>query len=404
MPDSHVELCCASLSTCLTSALSVVGSVDVSGLDSSRVDSLLSDVRRLQRGLDGLVVRLGGRAAELAADGTSGSAEEVLRGSGAVGARQARREARRSEIASDLPELAAAVSDGRTTGEHVDAVARGLSKVAEDDRAKLPLAHIVAKAEELPVEAFDRFLKRQVERVTASKLRDTIAKREASEFRHWFDERTGMGRFAGALEPERYEVLVNAVEQRTVELARRDNRPLTVNLAAAALVELSQGSSGPGARPAITVVVDHQTIADERTNRSICQTENGHDLPLESVARLLCDATVRRVELDESCVPIRVGRKYRTATDAQWAALKAVHDSCAWDGCQAPISWCQAHHILEWEHGGRTDLENLVPLCAQHHHRVHEGQWHIKLLPDRSLVIHRPDGTHHKTVPTPMRC
>ena len=97
-------------------------------------------------------------------------------------------------------------------------------------------------------------------------------------------------------------------------------------------------------------------------------------------------------------------RKYRTDTDAQWAALKAVYRSCAWDGCTAPISWCQAHHIKPWDRHGPTDLDNLIPLCSRHHHRVHEGGWHIKLLADWSLRIHRPDGALAANVPTPRRC
>jgi hypothetical protein len=112
---------------------------------------------------------------------------------------------------------------------------------------------------------------------------------------------------------------------------------------------------------------------------------------------------MRRVTLDNG-VPIDVGRHYRTATDAQWAAIKAIHSTCAWGGCDAPISWTQLHHIHEWKHGGPTDLDNLVPLCSRHHHRVHEGKWSIKLLPDRTLEIHKPDGTHHQTVQPPQRC
>jgi hypothetical protein len=43
----------------------------------------------------------------------------------------------------------------------------------------------------------------------------------------------------------------------------------------------------------------------------------------------------------------------------------------------------------------QSDLANLVPLCSRHHHAVHEGQWTIKLLPDRTLRVFRPDGAHH---------
>ncbi|MGH1490502.1 MAG: hypothetical protein ACRBK7_14125, partial [Acidimicrobiales bacterium] len=53
------------------------------------------------------------------------------------------------------------------------------------------------------------------------------------------------------------------------------------------------------------------------------------------------------------------------ATDAQWAAIKAIYPSCAWDGCSAPIGWCQAHHIHEWENGGVTDLAVRLRLTKQ---------------------------------------
>ena len=53
------------------------------------------------------------------------------------------------------------------------------------------------------------------------------------------------------------------------------------------------------------------------------------------------------------------------------------------------------------EHGGLTDLVNLLPLCHKHHHLVHEGAWQLKLLPDRTLKIYRPNGEHSETVPPP---
>lgn len=204
-----------------------ISDVDVSEFGTADVETVLAEVRRVQRGLDGLVMRLGARTTELAAAGRSGSSEETLRGAGGVGSRQARREAARAGMAVELPELAAAVLAGATSGEHVDSVVRHLSKVPEVDRKDLPLEEIVAKAAQLPVETFDRFMRRQVDGVVGVRLADAAAKREASEFRHWFDDRSGMGRFTGALDPERFEVLVNAVEQKTVELAGRDNRSRT---------------------------------------------------------------------------------------------------------------------------------------------------------------------------------
>ena len=216
-----------------------------------------------------------------------------------------------------------------------------------------------------------------------------------------------MGRFSGALDPERYEMLTDAIDRRTASLASGSEEAVekNANLAVAALIDLVT-SDGSGARPlpSVTVIVDAETLARGPHPATVAETAAGHALSPESIARLCCDATLRRVVFDSDGVPIDVGRRHRTATEAQWAALKAVYSSCGWGGCAAPIGWCQAHHIREWEHGGPTDLDNLVPLCSRHHHLVHEGRWRLRLLGDRALELRRPDGTLQATVPRPMRC
>ncbi|MEM9650799.1 MAG: DUF222 domain-containing protein [Actinomycetota bacterium] len=331
-----------------------------------------------------------------------------MRSAGAVGARQARREAARAEAAEQLPGLVDAMADGRISGEQVDSIARHRERLSESGQTGLDVESLIDRAAGMPPETFDRLVKRHIDAVIGDGgLGDTVVKQAASEFRHWFDHNTGMGRFAGALDPERYEMLTNAIDQRVASLAAAENGVTKDrHLAARALVELVTGSAPAdrSGRPAVTVVVDHRTMTHGRHDRTICQTEQGHDLPIESLSWICCDATLRRVVQDERGVPLAVGRQHRTATDGQWAALKAQHNTCAWATCTAPIGWCQAHHILEWDNGGRTDLNNLVPLCSTHHHRVHEGGWHIKLAPDRTLHIHRPDGRHHSTVPPPVRC
>jgi 5-methylcytosine-specific restriction endonuclease McrA len=294
------------------------------------------------------------------------------------------------------------------SGEHVDAIARHTDALDDNQRTGLDLGAVLARGEQLPPESFNRYLKQLVDGLRGDQgLGDAIAKQQAAEFRHWFDHATGMGRFSGSLDPERYEELTTTIEQRCGSLAAAGDVEKGPNLAATALVDLVSGAAaGANARerlPSILVVVDHCSVPGGSQTGPTYQTGNGHNLAAASVDRLTCDATIRRVTLDDSGVPINVGRKHRTATDAQWAALKAIHSTCGWVDCAAPINWCQAHHIHEWEHGGHTNLDNLIPLCSRHHHRVHEGKWSVKLKPDRSLVIFRPDGVLYATAPTPSR-
>jgi hypothetical protein len=40
-------------------------------------------------------------------------------------------------------------------------------------------------------------------------------------------------------------------------------------------------------------------------------------------------------------------------------------------------------------------LVNLLPLCEQHHHLVHEGGWTLTMTPDRVATWTRSDGSVH---------
>ncbi|MEI6497936.1 MAG: HNH endonuclease signature motif containing protein, partial [Actinomycetota bacterium] len=76
-------------------------------------------------------------------------------------------------------------------------------------------------------------------------------------------------------------------------------------------------------------------------------------------------------------------------------ALRAMYRTCAFDGCDVAFHRCEIHHIIPWERGGPTDLDNLIPLCSRHHHLVHDLAWKLRLEPDRTLVITQPDGTEY---------
>jgi hypothetical protein len=112
---------------------------------------------------------------------------------------------------------------------------------------------------------------------------------------------------------------------------------------------------------------------------------------------------LQRIRHDASGRPVDVGRRFRTATSAQWSAVRSIHAACGWSGCDEVLSRCQLHHIRPWADGGPTDFDNLLPLCSYHHHLVHDDRWRIEPHQDRSMAIYRPDGTHHATVPPPSR-
>ena len=99
-------------------------------------------------------------------------------------------------------------------------------------------------------------------------------------------------------------------------------------------------------------------------NRSACS---------EDVRSYLANAMVRLHLLDDTGLTIRVGRSRRFATDGQVQALLAIWGyQCAMPGC-SHRRFIEMHHIKEWEHGGMTDLDNLIPLCSSCHSQVSHG-------------------------------
>jgi len=76
--------------------------------------------------------------------------------------------------------------------------------------------------------------------------------------------------------------------------------------------------------------------------------------------------------------PLYLGRAARTVSRAQWYALVARDRTCRHPGCSRTPSWCQAHHRAEWTaDNGRTDIDNLVLLCWEHHSLIHARRQHL---------------------------
>ncbi len=137
--------------------------------------------------------------------------------------------------------------------------------------------------------------------------------------------------------------------------------------------------SGGRAAPQVTLTADLATLQGEPGSVAAVLDWIG---PIDlSTARLIgCDCQVTGVVLDGDGSPLNVGWRHRTVTPAQRAALTVRDKHCQAPGCDRPARWCDAHHVVGWYYGGRTDLSNLVLLCRRHHRAVHQRIWRIESL------------------------
>jgi hypothetical protein len=141
----------------------------------------------------------------------------------------------------------------------------------------------------------------------------------------------------------------------------------------------------------------------------ICRTAKPHvvvtigldDLTDITAARArwaACDAQIRRLLLDPDGLPLDVGREKRVVPPHLRRAVEHRDRHCVSAGRQAPTSWCDVHHLLEWILGGETSLENSGLLCEGHHTKAHHG-YHIERDPSGRWHTYRPDGTEILTGP-----
>ncbi len=132
------------------------------------------------------------------------------------------------------------------------------------------------------------------------------------------------------------------------------------------------------------------------------------EVPWRVLAELADTADVHAVVVRNGVVlhapgELDLGRTTRLANRAQRRALRGLYRTCAIPGCSTHYDRCNLHHVIWWRHGGRTDLDNLVPLCTHHHHRVHDDGWQLGLGPNRELTLTLPDGTVRSTGPPGRR-
>jgi len=98
---------------------------------------------------------------------------------------------------------------------------------------------------------------------------------------------------------------------------------------------------------------------------------------------------------------IDVGRSLRLPGPAARAALRTRAGGCEWPGCDRPVAFTNAHHLVHWGHGGDSDVENLVLLCYRHHWMVHEGGWQLARVEQGRLLAIPPARGHRSWIRAP---
>ncbi len=365
-------------------------------------DELAGLIRRSNRvrgWLDAFDARVALRARQLADDGRCESPASMLADEGRRAGKDAEAAATRAAVCVEMPGFHDALAAGAVSAGHVDAVARATAQLTDAGRSELTTHadSLVSSARAMPVEAFERQC-RDLARILSRDqgVSQHARLRQQRKVRRWVDRQSGMCKTLLELDPES-DAKVSAALDAALAAERAKAQDPDVNwdhLQADALVNLITGARSADPHvPELSVLIDLDTLQSGLHERSLCETADGQPLPPETVRRLGCDAEIIPIVLGTAGQALDVGREQRLATRAQRRALRAMYRTCAHPGCQVRFEHCRIHHVRWWDHHGPTDLANLIPLCSEHHHLVHEGGWTLTLRPDRTITLHRPDRT-----------
>ncbi|TXR58009.1 HNH endonuclease signature motif containing protein [Quadrisphaera setariae] len=196
------------------------------------------------------------------------------------------------------------------------------------------------------------------------------------------DDDTGSGPWGA--EPQ---VATTVRDERTASQRRADALGLI------ALAASDPASTRGGEPPRIIVTATPEQIRElEGAGRAEC--EQTGPLPIAVLRTVVARGVLQAVVLSAEgagATVLALGRSVRCFTPPQRRALYARDGGCVVPGCDAKLAWLEAHHVVEWQAGGPTDVDNGVLLCPRHHLQVGMGVWEVRVVDGVSQV--RPPAT-----------
>ena len=209
----------------------------------------------------------------------------------------------------------------------------------------------------------------------------------------------GRGELSASLDPEANAIVDCALRLATTDDVEGEPERTPAHRRADALVEICRffldnqdTETGGRHRPHLNVFTDYENLVDPTGTAGGGWLADGSLLDGRTIQRLACDAGFHRVVTAGRSSILDYGHKHQHVPTNLFNALVARDRGCRFPGCDRPAKWTEAHHILHWAQHGPTAIGNLVLLCSRHHHLLHLPGWHIKLLPDATVEVTRPNG------------
>ncbi|MDE0121479.1 MAG: DUF222 domain-containing protein [bacterium] len=345
--------------------------------------------------------RLAGIRAEALAELTRRAGTELtendLREKGKKHRRRARSEVEVARELERLPETSKGLQEGEIPYENARILARANQRGIIDETELLDDAR--SQSPDRFAATVRKYEKRRSTDDGVSRLEHQRSQRFA---RIRTDHTDGMTVLYGRFDPVTGARIESALLKKMNELWQEEdpqNRATPAQRMADALALLltrpGGDKDGPSQDVKLLVIADYDMVNRQLHN---VRLENGIPIPASELRRLACDAQILPAIFRGPSVPMDLGMARRKASPTQRAALIARDRACI--GCGAKAAWCQSHHIIHWQDGGPTNLDNMCLLCSRCHHNVHERDWQVEQTPTGAYRL-RPPPTKQTHPPPP---
>lgn len=357
--------------------------VDVAGLDDVSLDLRLRQIGRARNQLDGFLAEaVAEKKRRTTPYDTANALKSELRQSG----QQAQRTMRDAEQLEALPAARGALADSRITAEH----ARILGTAAQT--GPLDEQKMVAAAETQTPEQLRRTVREHQDELAGD---DAVAKRlerqQRARMASFTEQDDGMWRLFALFDPVTAQGIRAALNHKT-DMAwhtttgreRLEARHRRADAIAELLTRTSDGEAEQPQPTSLLILADYDTIDRQLGNPRLA---DGTPLPQGEFRKLACDAEILTGIFDADLQCLSLGRQRHPSPQLR-AAITARDQGCI--GCRAEPEWCVSHHIIEWQHDGPTQQDNLVLLCHDCHDKAHHRNHKIEHHPDTGRPYLRP--------------
>ncbi len=308
----------------------------------------------------------------------------VARSRAKVSARKAKQSARTAKKLAEMPRTRRKLADGDISEEHADAAADAAEKVGDAGKADEALS---GDAGRQPADMFAKKAREWAEKNRPDSGDDARSRQRRNRHLRTFVSRDdGSFGISGTTDTGSGRELWEMIEEEADRLWRgdggRDADPGT-RTSAQRMWDALSGlvSRGAGRMPGTTGKAPHPKyqglvlIPLERylhgpASEARAELIGSGPLPDSVLDRIMCDSAIAPMVVNRHGQPLWMGAETRTATPAQWRALIARDQGCVI--CGADPSRCEAHHIVFWQDSHNSNITNLVLLCTQHHHMLHD--------------------------------